>query len=147
MIFFWREIKDKEPETHTHTSSFSVSHPLNVSPLVRLEEGSEQLPVTQLNRASSTQPHIHMHTNRCTFHYCRMSYLRGKKTNQKKKTLYTLRAAHFLSGTIFKKQKKDVQKHVDELQNNHRWAQFGHLKAFKLRLFHIQGHIAASLLW
>lgn len=41
--------------------------------------------VTLLNQPSSTpSPYTHTHSKRCTFHYCRMSYLRAKRKRGEK---------------------------------------------------------------
>lgn len=75
---------------HAHLL-ISVSHPLNVSPLIWLKESREQLPES----CHPAQPAVtHTHTKLCTFaQYCCMSYLRGKNTQ---------RAEQIWSATIFK---------------------------------------------
>lgn len=72
-------------------SSFRWVTPLNVSPLILLEESRERLPESchpaQPTILSPPPTHTHTltqtHSNRCTFHYCRMSYLRAKRGGEK----------------------------------------------------------------
>lgn len=87
--------------TQTHlTTLIMKSHPSKCfSPHLTLEKlpGSWTL-LTHLSTHTYMHTHTHTHRHSCTFHYCRLSYLRAKGK------IRTPKVADFMSSPIFKKQ-------------------------------------------